>query len=526
MKWFVAPPAGGPASAGGTRLVALILFLSFAAYGTWTAPVPGINEPHYLGKAKHFWNPEWCARDLFLQSAEAHWFFYATFGGLTRVLSLEQTAWVGRALVWGLLAWGWARLGSVLFSSRWGAVGAIWLLLAWFAAGTISADRQILKWFASGSFSGEWLIGGVEAKGFAYGLLFLALAEASAYHWNRAGACLGLAISFHPLVGGWGAIAGTFAILVRCRRIARELPECNRHVRLVFQPLAVCGLLALPGLIPALGMLAAAPSAEVAELANEIQVLDRLDHHLDPKKFPMQAYAAHGWLLAAWLAARWFVPFARAERFFFPFVLGTVLIAFAGLTVGLGPRWLGVMKYYPFRLFDLFLPLAGATLLVELLSATRARRALGAALSAAALLFAVTQPSVGQNPGGFSKREYWIEFVEACRWIDANTPADAMFLTPRFNFGFKWYAQRAEFASYKDCPQDAANLVEWKRRLDLVSDWRAKHFDAGFDSAAVAELQQATGVDFILAWKSATMDPYAMSPVFRNGSFAVYRPAK
>ena len=29
-------------------------------------PPPGVNEPHYLCRLKHFWNPGWCAGDLFL----------------------------------------------------------------------------------------------------------------------------------------------------------------------------------------------------------------------------------------------------------------------------------------------------------------------------------------------------------------------------------------------------------------------------------------------------------------------------
>lgn len=506
--------------------MALVLFLSLAAYGTWTAPIPGINEPHYLGKAKHFWNPEWCARDLFLQSADAHWFFYATFGTLTRVLTLEQTAWVGRVMVWGLLAWGWARLAVPIFSFRWAAVGALWFYLAWFSTGNVPQQSPMLGWIAAGSFSGEWLAGGVESKGFAYGLLFLALAEANARRWNRAAVCFGLSISFHPVVGGWGAIAGALAVLFRLREIRSETGNDDGIVRHFVTPALLCGLLSLPGLIPALAMLAAAPSREIARQADELQVLVRLDHHLDPVQFPQQVFTAYGWLFAAWLIGRRRFCFARAERFFFPFVFAGAVIAAAGLLIGFGPRWLGVMKYYPFRLFDVFLPLGAVTLLLEWLSISRLRRLVAAALSLAALLFALGQPTIGQNPTGWINRDHWPAFLEACRWIDANTPPDALFLTQRRHFAFKWYAQRAEYVSYKDVPQDATGILEWNRRLELVAAWRTKYTDKDFDAAAVDELQQATGVDFILAWNSASADPYTQPPVYKNRSFAVYRVGK
>ncbi|MDP7379069.1 MAG: hypothetical protein QF516_13290, partial [Pirellulaceae bacterium] len=61
-------------------LEAAFLLAVFACYAG-TLP-PDVNEAHYLGKAKHFWMPDWCAGDLFLHSSNAHWLFYVTVGGL------------------------------------------------------------------------------------------------------------------------------------------------------------------------------------------------------------------------------------------------------------------------------------------------------------------------------------------------------------------------------------------------------------------------------------------------------------
>ena len=60
-------------------------------------PVPSVNETHYVARLKHYWNPEWCKGDLFLQSTDTQVVFIWLFGWLTRWLSLSATTWVCRA---------------------------------------------------------------------------------------------------------------------------------------------------------------------------------------------------------------------------------------------------------------------------------------------------------------------------------------------------------------------------------------------------------------------------------------------
>ena len=67
------------------------------------------------------------------------------------------------------------------------------------------------------------------------------------------------------------------------------------------------------------------------------------------------------------------------------------------------------------------------------------------------------------------------DWQRVCRWIAASTDADELFLTPYNNQTFKWYAGRAELVARKDCPQDAAGIVEWLKRLQeqkvSTRDW-------------------------------------------------------
>ena len=65
--------------------VVLVLLVFFVHAGE---PVPDVNEPHYLTKARHYWDPSFAAGDFFLESADAHKVFYWSLGWLTCWFSL------------------------------------------------------------------------------------------------------------------------------------------------------------------------------------------------------------------------------------------------------------------------------------------------------------------------------------------------------------------------------------------------------------------------------------------------------
>ena len=70
------------------------------------------------------------------------------------------------------------------------------------------------------------------------------------------------------------------------------------------------------------------------------------------------------------------------------------------------------------------------------------------------------------------------------------TPADALFLTPREQQTFKWYAGRAEIVSWKDVPQDARGLIEWKQRLEEIYPRDQAHQQRDLAAFSDAELLQ------------------------------------
>ncbi len=56
---------------------------------------------------------------------------------------------------------------------------------------------------------------------------------------------------------------------------------------------------------------------------------------------------------------------------------------------------------------------------------------------------------------------------EMCDWIAENTEEDAVFLVPKRDESFKWYAKRANVSTWKEMPQDAASMVRW---YDTMND--------------------------------------------------------
>jgi len=431
----------------------LLIFVIFFLHAGWPAPEP--NEPHYLGKAKHYWNPDWAADDEFFNSPHTHQVFCTAFGWLTQWLSLAQFAWLGRLLTWALLAWSWRRLSVSIVERRWASVLS--------AAMFVCLHERL-------HMAGEWVVGGFEAKGFAYVLVFLALEQIVRGRFNAAWLLLGAASSLHVLVGGWSTVAAGFAWL--CSRGNRS------QLAAMWPGLAGGFLLALPGVWPALALSRGA-SADAVLDAGVIYVFERLPHHLDPASFPGDFVTRHVLLLIGWLILCAATPVSDGAKRLRWFVNGAVLIAAAGFLIRAvvwQPEWAAqLLRFYWFRLSDAMLPLGfSLTATTYLIHVLRARPGWGRAWLTVAVLISgfhvidyglqtqLTDRPRADKPGKTADYEAWLD---VCRWIRENTPPDARFLTLRSAQTFKWYTGRAEVATWKDLPQDARGIVGWRERI-------------------------------------------------------------
>ena len=531
--------------------VIALVFASFFSYSAIQTTIPGANEPHYLCKAKHYWNPEFCRDDPFLNSSNAHLVFYQTVGVLTRWFTLTQTAWIGRVLGYGLLAVGWTFLVRQLLPGRWSPLWTAWVFLAITRLGDIP---RLLGWSQNEwygklnrfvlSLSGEWLVGGLESKVFAYGFVMWAMACALQGRAKWAGVLTGLAISFHPVVGIWAVIAAGIAwIISSCWNRFKHQTKWNwrETAKQLILPLQLLLLCSLPGLIPALRLIGGG-DPELAQQANEIQVFSRLAHHLDPFRFHAAAWVAYGAMIVLWLVIRNWSAKRPGENWFALFVIASLIIACGGWIVGRIPRLdeagspdtestlfalrMSLMKFYPFRLCDVFIPVALAVamtggliclrekcFLSRVSQTARLRRGLPWGFCLAAFVFSLWSPSLDRDPSRMDD-DTSSEWLAACHWIDQETPADSVVYTATSgSWAFKWHAHRAEYYSYKDIPQDAIGILDWKRRAKVLDDWAEFHADEPiYTAASLIELHELTGITHLIC--EADVGPFEIAPAY------------
>ena len=490
-------------------------------------PIPGVNEPHYLGKAKHYWNPTWCDDDFFLESSNPHVVFYYTFGWLTRSLSLNDVAWFGR--IFGLipLAIGWTALGKRICGSQELSIVALGFFLMLHAAG---------------NWSGEWLVGGIESKTIAYGFLFWSIAEAMSLRILPAGLLAGLAISFHPIIGVWGSLAallGTVGLLFS--RDRRQVwtgapPAMSWGIAAAFFILA-----AVPGLTPALRLVSDGDPADVLT-ATHLQVAHRLAHHLDPMMFLKTSHRFFVMLLIVWGLLLSTEKSTRLEvKWWRLLVCASLLSAFVGVLIAWGPRpiktmtgyeWrMSALKFYPYRLADILLPVSVSfSAAISCAAALRAklqrpllRSSVLTLLTVICLVIALQMPGSDRNSSNMSAATE-ADWISAAQWIDENTAKTDLIYSLENQWAVKWFANRAEFVNYKDCPQDTQGILEWNDRLWTISKWKTKATqDSLITLPELAELHTATGIDWIIFGKYWKVD---VEPDYKNQHFRIYRTAQ
>jgi hypothetical protein len=127
------------------------------------------------------------------------------------------------------------------------------------------------------------------------------------------------------------------------------------------------------------------------------------------------------------------------------------------------------------------------------------------------------------------------EWIDMCHWIKENTARDAKFWIPREGYTFKWHAQRADVGVWKNIPQDAAAIVEWRRSMNDLFRFRNEEGVVGWDrflttllnsktEEEIEELRQKHGFNYVLCAQSHEMPEHStLELMYENDVFALYR---
>ena len=439
----------------------------FAAAGAW--PVPDVNETVYLTKARHAADPLWCAGDFFLETPDAHGVFYLVMGPVAARLPLETAAWLCRIAGWLALAVGFRHLALPLVAGpKQSAAQSAWACLAAAAIFSLALRHT--------TAAGEWVIGGCEAKVFAWALVFGGVGELVRGRFARAWCLLGGATACHPIVGGWAMVAAT---------AVRLTPAWPAEAGSVTQrrALFVAGVLfAAAGIVPAVLLNAGIDPATRGEAAR-IYVVERLPHHLLVRSFATGFVARHVLAAIAWWLVSRLAASSPGRARLAAFTLFALGISLTGLVISAVEPWApglvySLLRYYWFRLADVAVPLGLAISTVAVLADdTICRRVVPlppkfvralATLILAADLAAESGhwPLPGRTLAARADSKVdAAAWADICDWVREKTPAEACLLTPRGAASLTWRTGRREVVAWKNSPQDAQGLVEWRRRI-------------------------------------------------------------
>ncbi len=511
-----------------------IIFVMMWIHAGWLAP--DVNEPNYLGKAKHFWQPDWCQGDFFLQTADAHHVFYWTFGWLTTFLPLSIVAWIGRGVTYALMAVAWQRLSWAVVPKRLFAVLSAMLLL--------SFNGRL-------HMAGEWFVGGFEAKGISYAFVWFGLASLVQGKWRSVWPLLGIAAAWHIVVGIWAIMAAGLAWWTTPDKDSRpSLPA-------MMPSLFVGFLLASPAWI---GMLLLNPgvSGEVVAQAAEIQVFKRIPHHIDPAKFiaPQANFpfiSPFAWRHLALIVFWAVLSFGRdadiSIRRLRMFVVGVVVIAAMGLVIRIAccewlfdnPRFAAqLLRLYWFRMTDSIVPVGAALAAISCVSHTRVDRPQVAKAMTGVLLvigvahlggqaarwlafpYPLSETKIIRSDDSQQTAQKYRDWRALCEQVRLEALPDALFLTPPHNQTFKWYADRGEVVTWKEMPQDAESLLQWwDRYQDVYRRDSGRTVSLAYrDAAFLRELGKKYNADYVVTRAEPIV--VGLDVWYQNDSFVVY----
>jgi hypothetical protein len=561
-----------------------LIFAIFFAHGAW--PVPDVNEAHYLGKAIHYWNPGWLAGDFFMESPDTHKVFYFTFGWMSLWLSPTVFAWTGRVISWWLLAWAWRRLSWAVVPRPWCAVltaALFGLLMERFHL----AGEWVIGGFEAKPLAYVLVLLALEALvRNRWNLALALLGAASAMHvlvggWVAIAAAIAwLYLKFgnspRPLPGEGPGVrefdiadescllpcsipdtaesyASKAAVCPHPLPLSRErargdetppshAPRPQSSIPLPWPGILIGLLLALPGIVPSL-MLDWGTDRETILKAHEIYVFDRLPHHLLLTSIYPSYIARMSLLIIFWLLlGRWNTEKTPVIRRLRAVVVGAIVIALIGAAMHLlllidRGLAVGLLRFYWFRLLDFAMPLGVAlegVLLLSRLTAAGMKQSRWlwalAVIPAALNLVVHIEERIWPEPPRSHKLADYEAWREACAWIarPGNVPPDARFLIPRLAQSFKWYTGHDDVVVWKDMPQDARGIVEWRRRIDDIyatgrtlrsQRWHEPPSKAG--TARLRELAEKYHADYLITERCDP--PPDLDQVYGNRTYVIYR---
>lgn len=451
-----------------TEKVSQILLFFFPLILGWKFEL-SFNEADVLALARAYADPEWLPNDWYVRLPSG-------YRSLFNVLVGYPLKWfgmeVGVPLLRAILL---LLFGGILIRIQ--KVSALPLLLFMFTFLVFFRNQSLM--------AEEWMVGGIEAKVLAYLSLWVALLSGHDKKAARTGLFVGLALSFHVLVGIWGAFALLITMIIRHKQYADLWKR--------WPVMILTGLLGgVYGIVFIIQHLTQ-PTIPGMETAWDLYVNFRVPHHLLFSSFPYSGrrafFLACAFLLAsfAWNRRTGFLSELRL------FALASVVPAVIGILLQITNNEL-LLRFYWFRLADTFIMFTALLFVADAIwrlikKTVNEKIGVSSWRDASVTLLIIVVSTV------MTLKEYspqlWND-REVHQWIRKQSlPEDAFLINPA-NSGFYFKSNRCQFVSFKHFPQSAEPILEWKRRLDLCGGSQLKQKGFAFREAIKKNYQLLT----------------------------------
>lgn len=400
---------------------------------------------------------------------------YRSLVSFTWFLEGNNVKWITNAVM-GL------AIGLMLIGKRLGLGLQLPLLLLAISLFLRGNNGQEL---AQGLAASEWLVGGLEAKAVSYGLVLLAIGLMLSGCYRLMALLLGIATSFHILVGSYTFLTVLGWLVLRRKTRIQGTWEFGWILLIYLAASAFAIKLLIEELF--------SPTPVGPILPSYIYVFLRNPHHLNPLSWP-----ANGWvnmilyflILISSVGVIWLNRHSRelsaqyAVRIgLFEFTLLSLVPFILGLAIAPFDSQGRFLQYYPFRVGDVMLPLNTCLLFACALDQTFKRKARWVLLIVCILLLSWSQRHQAiifqndvQSLRDFPSQQQGIDakWKDLCYWVRSNTPKDAIFVSPPVEFdNFTWLAERPTIAKFKLVPNTKAEILPWYERLrDLSGDFK------------------------------------------------------
>jgi hypothetical protein len=432
-------------------IIFIVLVLSFL----WDDILRG-NEAQTLANVYELANPDWIPDDWFLSLDTTYRYtFNIIFYPLAGLIHFSVLAILLRLLLISITS---LALTHFLSNFKLSLLIIIPLVFITFKMKGLMADEDMLWHIETKAVSYSCVI---------FGLSFL-LQEKIFKMWIS----IGLSTTFHPLVGGY-AVFSLIVIFILS----------NKNTKMsIIKKSPIFFIFAAPGLFSIIYNIMTRP--ENLSAFYDLLYVARHPHHMNPLKFIRYKHR----ILPSWIDLPLIIgnicfcvsvlviallkaPKKSVTRILSFYAAGSAIIWLLGFLAFQFKQY-HLLKYYPFRFSDVIVPFIAYVIFALFIESLKNRykcKILAGFTVAVVILFIgtftiQTHRIVTDNVD----LQYTLESqenIELYSWIRENTKTDSTFIIPPYIDNFYFTAERAQFVSIKNVPQNEKDLGEWYRRL-------------------------------------------------------------